>query len=77
MRVFPRQHQSGEMNQMGKITRRGPGLLRSALVEASWVMLQYNPWAAALYHRLCGGQKTRRKQAIVAVARKLLVLCWT
>lgn len=75
--LVPRQHQSGEMNQMGKITRRGPRLLRSALVEASWVMLQYNPWAAALYQRLCGGQKTRRKQAIVAVARKLLVLCWT
>lgn len=75
--LVPRQHQSGEMNQMGKITRRGPRLLRSALVEVSWVMLQYNPWAAALYQRLCGGQKTRRKQAIVAVARKLLVVCWT
>lgn len=75
--LVPRQHQSGEMNQMGKITRRGPRILRSALVEASWAMLQYNPWAAALYQRFCGGQKTRKKQAIVAVARKLLVLCWT
>ena len=75
--LVPRQHQSGDMNRMGKITRRGPRLLRSALVEASWVMLRYNSWAADLYQRLCGGQKTRRKQAIVAVARKLLVLCWT
>ena len=75
--LVPRQHQSGETNRMGKITRRGPRILRSALVEAAWIMLQYNPWAAALYKRICGGQKTRKKQAIVAVARKLLVLCWT
>ena len=75
--LVPRQHQSGETNRMGKITRRGPRILRSALVEAAWVMLRYNSWASALFKRLCGGQKTRRKQAIVAVARKLLVLCWT
>lgn len=75
--LVPRQHQSGETNRMGKITRRGPRVLRSALVEVAWVMLRYNPWAAALFKRICGGQKTRKKQAIVAVARKLLVLCWT
>ena len=75
--LVPRQHQSGETNRMGKITRRGPRILRSALVEAAWIMLRYNPWAAAVYKRICGGQKTRRKQAITAIARKLLVLCWT
>lgn len=75
--LVPRQHQSGEMNRMGKITQRGPRVLRATLVEAAWIMQRYNPWAAALYQRLCGGQKTRRKQAIIAVARKLLILCWT
>jgi transposase len=74
--LVPRQHQSGETNRMGKITRRGPRVLRSALVEAAWAMLRYNPWAAELYKRICGGQKTRKKQAIIAVARKLLVRCW-
>jgi transposase len=74
--LVPRQHQSGETNRMGKITRRGPRVLRTALVEAAWIMQRYNPWAAALFQRICGGQKTRRKQATVAVARKLLVLCW-
>ena len=39
-------------------------------------MLRLNPWARALYDRLCGGQKTRKKKAIVAIARKLLVRCW-
>lgn len=75
--LVPRQHQSGETNRMGNITRRGPRILRSALVEAAWAMLRYNNWAADLYQRLCGGQKTRRKQAIIGVARKVLVLCWT
>lgn len=75
--LVPRQHQSGETNRMGNITRRGPRILRSALVEAAWAMLRYNKWAADLYQRLCGGQKTRRKQAIIGVARKVLVLCWT
>jgi transposase len=75
--LVPRQSQSGESNRMGRITGRGPRLLRSALVEAAWAMLRYNPWAAALYQRICGGQKSRKKQAIIAVARKLLVRCWT
>jgi len=74
--LVPRQHQSGETNRMGKITRRGPRVLRAALVEAAWAMLRYNSWASALYKRICGGQKTRKKQAIIAVARKLLVRCW-
>jgi transposase len=56
--------------------QRGPRLLRSALVEVAWIMLRRNLWARAQYERLCGGQKTRKKKAIVAVARKLLVRCW-
>jgi hypothetical protein len=37
-------------------------------------MLRYNRWAATLYARLSRG-KARKKQAIVAVARRLLVRC--
>jgi transposase len=74
--LVPRQFQSGQMDRRGRITRRGPGLLRKALVEAAWLMLRYNPWAARLMARIGRGQATRRKQALVAVARKLLVRCW-
>jgi transposase len=74
--LVPDQRQSGQRNRLGKITRRGSGILRSALVEVAWVMLRYNPWAAAVYQRICGGQKTWKKTAIIAVARKLLVRCW-
>ena len=74
--MVPRRYQSGEMDRQGRIHKRGPRQLRSALVEAAWLMLRYNPWARSLYERLTGGQKTRKKKAIVAVARKLLVRCW-
>jgi transposase len=74
--MVPRRYQSGEMDRQGRIHKRGPRQLRSALVEAAWLMLRYNPWAKSVYDRLTSGQRTRKKKAIVAVARKLLVRCW-
>ena len=38
-------------------------------------MLRYNAWARAVFERLSRG-KARRKQAVVALARKVLVRCW-
>jgi transposase len=73
--MVPRQYQSGETDRRGRITKRGPALLRKLLVECAWVMLRYNAWARAVYLRLSKG-KARKKQAIVALARKLLVRCW-
>jgi transposase len=74
--MVPRQHQSGEMDRRGRITKRGPALLRKLLVECAWCMLRYNGWARSFYLRLTGGGQRRRKQAIVALARKILVRCW-
>jgi transposase len=73
--LVPTQLQSGEKDRRGRITRRGPALLRTLLVECSWVILRYNSWARAVYARLSHG-KARKKQAIVALARKLVVRCW-
>jgi transposase len=72
----PRQYQSTDTDHRGRITKRGPKTLRKLLVECAWVMLRYNAWARAIYQRLTHGGKTRKKQAIVALARKLLVRCW-
>jgi transposase len=72
----PRQYQSSDTDRRGRITKRGPRTLRKLLVECAWVMLRYNAWARAVYQRLTHGGKTRKKQAIVALARKLLVRCW-
>ena len=73
--LVPRQYQSGESDRRGRITRRGPALLRNLLVECAWVMLRYNRWGQAVFRRLNHG-KARKKQAVVALARKLLVRCW-
>jgi transposase len=61
---------------LGHTEHRGPALLRKLLVECAWVMLRYHGWARAVYLRLTHGGKARKKQAIVALARKLLVRCW-
>ena len=74
--LVPRQYQSGETDRRGRITRRGPALLRQLLVECAWAMLRYNGWARAVYLRLTHGGKTHRKQAVVALARRLLVRLW-
>ena len=74
--LVPRQYQSTDTDHRGRITKRGPRTLRKLLVECAWVMLRSNAWARAVYGRLTHGGKTRKKQAIVALARKLLVRCW-
>jgi transposase len=74
--LVPTQYQSGVTDRKGRITRRGPAVLRKLLVECAWCMLRYNPWARAQYARLTGGGTSRKKPAIVALARKLLVRCW-
>ena len=73
--LVPRQYQSGETDRRGRITRRGPKLLRAALVECAWCSLRYNPWARQTWLRLQGNGLSKKK-AVVALARKLLVRCW-
>ena len=73
--LVPRQYQSGETDRRGRITRRGPKLLRAALVECAWCSLRYNPWARAVWLRLQQNGCSKKK-AVVALARKLLVRCW-
>jgi transposase len=74
--LVPKQFQSGELDRRGRITRRGPAILRKLLVECAWCSLRYNAWARRVYLRLSHGGKVRKKQAIVALARKILVRCW-
>jgi transposase len=73
--LVPRQYQSGETDRRGRITRRGPELLRAALVECAWCSLRYNRGARDPWLRLRANGLSKKK-AIVALARKLLVRCW-
>jgi transposase len=74
--LTPRQYQSGTMDRQGRISGHGHKHLRSLLVEVSWLGLQYNPWMRELYERVQRGSPARKKIAIVAVARRLLIRCW-
>jgi transposase len=72
----PRRYQSSDVDIYGKISKQGNKLLRSLLIEISWTALRYNPWARDTYSRLLKGDNKRKKAAIVALARKILVRCW-
>ncbi len=74
--LVPRQYQSGETDRNGRITKRGNPLARTILVECAWASLRYNPWAKGVYERICGKQKTRKKKAAIALARKIAVIAW-
>jgi len=75
--LTPRQYQSGSTNRQGRISGQGNKLLRALLVEVSWIGLRYNRWIRETYQRLLRGSASRKKIAITAVARKLLVRCWS
>lgn len=74
--LVPRQFESGTMQRSGRITGRGHQLLRTLLVEVAWLMQRYNASLRERFERVCRGSKTRRKIAVVATARKLLIVCW-
>jgi transposase len=74
--MVPKELDSGETERRGRITRHGNRLVRSLLVEVAWAGLRHNPWVRENYQRISGGKKSRKKIAIVAVGRKLLVRCW-
>jgi len=74
--LVPKLYESGTMSRQGRITGQGNKLLRALLVEVGWLMRRYNPTLNAIFDRVCGGSKARRKIAVVATARRLLVMCW-
>jgi transposase len=69
-----RVHDSGQTHRIGGITKQGRGDLRGGVVEAAWVAVRTHPhWRAVsehLAHRQGSGQ------AIVTIARNLLVVVW-
>lgn len=74
--LVPRQFESGTMSRQGRITGSGSKLLRALLVEVSWMMKQHNPGMYQIVTKVARGSKTRKKIAIIALARRLLIVCW-
>lgn len=69
-----RLHDSGETRRTGHITKQGRKELRTALVEAAWMTVRYHPHWKAQFDALAA--RSGKHIAIVAIARKLLVLVW-
>jgi len=74
--LTPRQFESGTISRHGRITGAGQKLLRALLVEVSWMMKQHNPALFRIAEQVARGSKTRRKIAMIALARRLLIICW-
>ncbi len=67
-------HASGLTFHTGGITKQGRRELRAALVETAWVTVRVDPGWREQFERL--EQRIGRRKAIVAIARKLLVVVW-
>jgi transposase len=67
-------HDSGQTHRGKGITKFGRKELRWALVEAAWQGIRATPRWRAEYDALC--KRKHPNQAIVAIARKLLVTLW-
>jgi len=74
--VTPTEHSSGLVQRRGRISRRGPSVVRWVLAEAVHQAVRRNGVIRAYYERLCHGRGDRRKKALVGTARKLLTVCF-
>lgn len=67
-------HASGLTFRTGGITKQGRKELRAALVEAAWITVRFDRRRQEQFERLA--ERIGRRKAIVAIARKLLVVIW-
>jgi len=67
-------HASGQTCRSGGITKQGRRELRTAMIEAAWVAVRTHPHWEAQFQRL--EKRIGKQKAIVAMARKLLVVVW-
>jgi transposase len=72
--VTPKLDESGSCRRLGHISKQGPGVVRWVLCESSWRVVRYCPGLKAFYERVMAGQTSRKRIALVAVARKLLCI---
>lgn len=67
-------HASGQTHRSGGITKQGRKELRAVLIEAAWIAVRFDPHGQEQFEQL--SERIGRQKAIVAIARKLLVIIW-
>lgn len=68
--LVPSTKSSGEKEKNGDITSRGHGVLRTAIIESSWVAIKNDPSLMKSY--LTYLQRMNSNMAIIKIAKKLL-----
>jgi transposase len=68
--LTPDCHSSGDIERIGKVSRRGNIFIKTVLIECAWVAVRKDP-ALLLYYKQ-QLPKMDRNKAIIKVARKLL-----
>jgi transposase len=69
--LIPSQDQSAGTNRLGHITREGPATVRKVLVESAWRATRCSRSVKAYFDRIAGGDRDRKKIALVATAHYL------
>ena len=69
-----RVHISGRKRRTGGITKQGRRELRTVMVECAWAAVRTHPFWSAKFAQL--EKRIGKQKAIVAIARKLLVVVW-
>ena len=69
--LVPCQDSSAGKDRLGHITGDGPATVRKLLCEAAWQAVRRSPAVRAFFDRVAGGDRDRRKLAVVATAHKL------
>jgi len=73
--LSPTVKHSGEKHPRGHLVPVGQTRLRSLLIEASWMWVSKDSYAAGLYRKFISKSGIPQK-AITAVARKLAIILW-
>lgn len=68
--LTPAEYSSGEHTRRGHISRQGKPILRSILVQCSWVAIRYDEDLRGVFERI--SRRAGVKRAIVAIARRLI-----
>lgn len=72
--LAPARHNSAGIERSGGITKRGSSWLRTAMVEAAFTAIRFDPRLKAIYERIANRRGPMK--ARVAVARRMLEAIW-
>lgn len=74
--LAPRVHQSGSSLRHGRISKAGDAMARAVMVEIVHLGIHNEGWIREIFKRHLRDDPGRRKRAIVATARRLIVRLW-